>query len=366
MLKTVYGLLIASLLILTTTACTESGASEATTVAAIPAATAVASTADLTTIKTYLLDNTATLHSNTTDLQTAVNTYYQLAQAANFDYAQLWQDKPAEVTAALLAAKQAWLAASPRYEQIEGIVAGVPSLAQYDVILDAGAAGDDPDAAPFDLVLPDGRSLHHPGNLFGILEATLWGTRPDFTSGLSADLDGNGRTDFGEVLPEANILQGSAQAMSDYVSQLQTASQAWEATETDAFTALVVMIPTMNEYFESWKNSRFVAGNTSTQTDFVVISRLADIQDILSSLQVIHKGLSPLIVTVDPAQDAQIQAGLANLRTFVADIYAQEQSGKQFSAEEADLLGSEAQNRAVSLAGQVSQVAAQLNIHIQE
>lgn len=47
---------------------------------------------------------------------------------------------------------------------MEGIFASTPQLAEYDIILDAGAsAADDPaGAAPYDLSLPDGRVLPRP------------------------------------------------------------------------------------------------------------------------------------------------------------------------------------------------------------
>ena len=42
-------------------------------------------------------------------------------------------------------------AANPAYEEMEGVVAGVPELADFDVIIDAGADGSDPEnAVPFD------------------------------------------------------------------------------------------------------------------------------------------------------------------------------------------------------------------------
>ena len=126
------------------------------------------------------------------------------------------------------------------------------------------------------------------------------------------------------------------------------------------------MVPTMNEYFGSWRDSRFVAGEASTQRDFVAISRLADIQDILGGLEVVYSEVQPLVATVDEAQSAQIATDLSELKSFVADIYAQENDGKRFTPEEADLLGAEAQNRATAITGQVSQVAAQLNIDVQE
>jgi hypothetical protein len=356
-------LLLISLLLLTS--CVSVAAPTAEPVAQVADS---AAGADLSGIKTYLLDQAAALAQSSAVLKQASDGYYELAQAANFDYAALWAAQPAEVSQLLLDAKAAWTKSSPLYEQMEGIVAGVPSLADYDVILDAGASGEeDPEnAVPIDLTLPDGRVLPKPGNLFGVTESTLWGTDPEYTvTDVQPDLDGNGTVDFGEALPDANMLKAGVDTLDSYVAELTTAANAWEPTESDAFTALVVMVPTMSEYFDSWKNSRFVAGEQSTQRDFVAISRLSDIQDILSSLQVVYTGVKPLVATVETTQADQLEQDLDALKAFVTDVYQQEQGGKRFTPEEADLLGAEAQNRATAIAGQVAQVAAQLNIPVE-
>lgn len=323
---------------------------------------------DLSAIKSYLLTNVNALQTNTERLSAAAQAYYDLAKAANFDYAALWSANRVETINALLGAKDAWLIASPLYEQVEGVVAGVPSLSQYDVILDAGASGaDDPEGGvPFNIDLPDGRVLERPGNLFGVLEATLWGTREDYSSSVWGDLNLNSAQDFGELLPDANVLLGAAQLMNTYTGELVTASNAWEPTPEDAFTALVVMVPTMSEYFGSWRDSRFVMGDASTQSDFVVISRLSDIGDILGGLTVIYDGVSPLVAGVDSAQDGQIRQDLVDLQAYVGDLYTQEQGGRVFKPEEADLFGSEAQDRAQAITGQIAQVAALLNIPLPE
>jgi hypothetical protein len=332
-----------------------------------PVAEATSNT-DLSGIKSYLLGKSSELTNSSQALKEASDKYFSLAESAGFDYTALWAANPAEVSAALNDAKSAWMAASPLYEQMEGIVAGTPSLAEYDVILDAGTSGeDDPEGAvPFDLTLPDGRILPKPGNLFGVLESTLWGTYADFTSGIEADLDGNDSVDFGEKLPDANVLKAGADALDKYTTELGTASSEWQPTESDAFTALVVMVPTMSEYFNSWKNSRFILGEASEQRDFVVISRLSDIQNILGSLQIVYGEVKPLVESTDSAQAAQIEQSLVDLKSFVADVYAREQGGYQHTPEEADLLGAEAQNRATAIAGQVAQIAAKLNITIEE
>lgn len=323
---------------------------------------------DLSAIKTYLLDKLAELQTGTRQLEDAAGVYYALAEAQAFDYEALWAEHRTEATDALLNARDAWLIASPLYEQVEGVVAGVPSLSEFDVILDAGASGaEDPEGGvPFDLTLRDGRVLERPGNLFGVLEGTLWGTVEAYSSGVAADLNVNSEVDFGEVLPDANVLLAAAETMNQYTTDLVAASDAWEPTPEDAFTALVVMVPTMSEYFAAWRDSRFVAGAEATRTDFVVISRLADIQDILGGLIVVYDSVSPMVTEADTNQDTQIQQGLLDLHTYVRDLYSQEQDGRVFTAEEADLFGSEAQGRAQTITGQIAQVAALLNVTLAE
>ena len=323
-------------------------------------------TADLDAIKAYLLEKTDALQESTAALLEAATQYYDLAEAAEFDYEALAENT--EAAEAVLAAREAWITSSPLYEQMEGIVAGVPSLAEYDVIIDAGASGEeDPEeGVTFDLTLPDGRILERPGNLMGVTEATLWGTREDYSSSIWVDLDGNGEEDFAELLPDANVLFAGVETLDSYAIELGEAAEAWEPTEADAFTALVVMVPTMSEYFGSWKESRFVAGDEATRTDFVAISRLSDIQDILAGLLVVYDSVSPRVAEAGGEYETQIGEGLDDLHAYVADLYTQELDGRVFTAEEADIFGSEAQDRATEITGQVAQVAALLEIEIAE
>ena len=322
---------------------------------------------DLGAIKTYLLGKTNALVVSTGNLESLSRQYYDLTKAADFDYKALWAGHPAEVSGLLANARDAWTTASPLYEQMEGIVAGTPDLAQYDVDIDAGAsAAEDPEnAVSFDITLPDGRVLEKPGNLMGVTESTLYGTFADYSSGVKADLNGDGKLEFSDLLPDANVLVASTEKMATTARDLATSARAWEPTESDAFTALIVMVPTMNEYFASWRDSRFVEGEGSSQRDFVAISRLADIQDILGGLQIVLQSVGPRISTVDAAQSEQLAARLSGLKSYVGKVYAREQSGTRFSPEEADLLGVEAQDRATALTGQLVQVAGALGVTVE-
>lgn len=349
------------------TACqaVQSPAPAASATAAAPAAPQ----ADLGGIKRFLVSQAQALKDSAAELDARSQDYYSLAKSANFDYAALWSTRSAEAMQAITAVRDAWMKASPLYEKMEGIVGGTPALAEFDVILDAGssAAEDPATAVPFDLTLPDGRVLPKPGNLFGVTESTLWGTFPAFAAqGVQADWNNDGALAFGETLPDANVLAAATAALDSNAAKLLEAAQQWEPTPTDAFTALIVMTPTMSELFSSWRDSRFVAGEASQQRDFAVISRLADITDILAGLEVIYGELQPLVNAVDSEQAAQVASGLSDLRAFVADVRSQEEAGKRFSPEEADLLGAEAQDQAATITGQLSQLAAQLQITIAE
>ncbi len=316
--------------------------------------------ADLSGVHTFLVDKSTALKDGADQLKQDSDAFYQLAQAAGFDYAALWQNQQADVIQTVQAAQADWIVISPLYEQMEGIVAGVPSTAQYDTILDAGAAGE----TGYDLTLPDGTVLPQPGNLFGLLEETLWGTNPNDVIDLSVDFDGSGQQDFGEVMPDANLLKGFADAMAEQSGALLDAATAWEPNQSEVFGALVTNVPTMSDFFNSWKTSRFVMGDQATHEDFAVISRLSDIVDNVGSWQVMWQGLAPAVD--DAARSQQILSGLDDLQAYVADLYAQEQGGKRFTPEEADLFSSEAQDRATAIVGQIAQVAAELNIQLPE
>ncbi|HRQ33034.1 MAG TPA: imelysin family protein, partial [Anaerolineales bacterium] len=98
------------------------------------------------------------------------------------------------------------------------------------------------------------------------------------------------------------------------------------------------------------------------QIGFVAASRLVDVNGILSGLGVAYDNIRPVVGSADAALDAQIHAGFADLTTYVADLYAKEQSGTVFSPEEADAFGVEAQSKATALAALVAQAAVKTNI----
>jgi len=322
---------------------------------------------DLGPIKDYLLDHSSRLAADTAKLSSQADEYYALAKSANFDYAKLLADKRDEITTLVGDMQKTYIDANPAYEEMEGVVAGVPSLADFDVIIDAGSDKSDPEnAVPFSIKTPAGKTFEQPGNFFGLIETSLWGTEPKYAAtGVEPDLNDNGKVEFGEAVPDADFLVAAAKDFATNAKDLDEAANAWQPNEQDAFTALVVMTPTMSEYFESWKNSRFVAGAKSDQSTFVAASRLQDIAGILNGLVLVYDSVEPSVNKASAEQAKQTGSDLKALHEFAVDLRDQEASGKKFTAEEADTLGSDAQDRAEAIAGQISQAAGELGIKLE-
>jgi hypothetical protein len=319
---------------------------------------------DLGAIKTYLLDHSERLSRDVAALKENAQQYRDLAEQSGFDSKRLLADNRAQAAKLLGEAKRTYRDANPAYEEMEGVVAGVPSLADYDVIIDAGGDSSDPESAvPFSIKTEDGKTFKQPGNLFFLVESALYGTEPKWSS--QADLDGDGKVAFGEALPEPRFYLAAVEEFDRQATALAASAETWSPTEQDALTALVVMTPTMSEYFEAWKNSRFVAGDQATEKSFVGASRLQDIADILGGLELIYANVQPRIAEANREQAKQTGQSLSRLEDFAARLRDQEAKGKRFSGEDADTLGREAQNRAEAIAGQITQAAEQLGIQLE-
>lgn len=316
-------------------------------------------------MSTYLNEHADSLVEHTTELEAAADDYAAIVDARDGDYEQVASSDADEAREALQTARAAFVAANPAYEEMEGIVAGVPSLEKYDVSIDAGApAADDPEnAVAFDVAVSDDRTLKQPGNYFLLNEATLYGTEPEWSSKIAFDIDGDGATtQVGDLLPDAAVLSAVTRDFAAEAKRLQADAAAYEPTDDDAFTALVVMTPTMGEYFNSWKQSRFVAGDKATERGFVAASRLSDVVGILTGLEVIRASLELRMQKADPAAATAVKTDLAALTSFVDDIRTQEADGTRFTPAQADRYGSDAQAQAEQVTARVTDIARELGV----
>lgn len=336
--------------------------------AALPAGAAEPSEAEaegLAAVRSFTLEHNAALVAEAEKLQAATSAYAALITGQGGDYEAAWSAKGPELAAAVTAIRKQWLATSNEYETIEGIVAGLPAMVKYDLILDAGNPGGQPeDVAEYDLALPDGTVLERPGNLFhGITEPLMWGT-DDTHVKLKADLDGDGKTGAGEVLFDANLAVGATEALVFWAKALETDMKAWEPGRNDAFTAVVTMTPTVGDYFAEWKDSHLAGGLGAA---FVARSRLADVTGIMGGCQRMYvDAVSPVLAEGgDTALDASIRGGFDELLALVAETRAREEAGETFGAEEADALAAESQDIAERIVAQVLQAAAKYDVQIE-
>ena len=128
------------------------------------------------------------------------------------------------------------------------------------------------------------------------------------------------------------------------------------------------MTPTMSEYFEAWKNSRFIAGDKATEKAFVAASRLQDIARHPRRPRArLRQRRAARSRRRTPQQAQQTGDDLTKLHALRRRGCATEEAGgKKFTAEDADTLGTEAQERAEAIAGQISQAAGKLGHRAQE
>ena len=317
----------------------------------------------LANVKQFTLDHNRLLVAQAELLEEALADYADVIASHGGDYAAAWAADGAVLAKQVASIRTLWLEASTQYETIEGIVAGIPSTAKYDLILDAGNPGTEAeDVAEYDLTLPDGTVLQRPGNLFhGITEPLFWGMN-EAGMKLPADLDGDGKVVRGEMLFDANLGLGAAQALAYWAKALEADMDAWTPNREDAFTSVVVMTPTVGDYFGEWKESQFITGEIGA---FIARSRLADVQGIMGGCRKMYsEAISPVVAVDDGDLDTRIRAGFEELLTLVDDTHAREAAGTKFGVEEADALGNEAQEIADRIVAMILQAAAKAGVQI--
>ncbi|MHC8495044.1 imelysin family protein [Thalassospira sp. SM2505] len=317
----------------------------------------------LENVKQFTLDHNERLISQAGLLENAVSAYADIIASHDGNYAAAWQAKGPVLAGQIQNIRTLWLEASNQYETIEGIVAGIPETAKYDLILDAGNPGtENEDIAQYDLTLPDGTVLSRPGNLFhGITEPLFWGMEESHIK-LVADLNDDGKQAPGEMLFDANLGLGAAQALTHWAKKLHSDMSVWKPNRDDAFTSVVTMTPTVGDYFGEWKESQFITGEVGA---FVAQSRLADVQGIMGGCKKMYfNAISPVVSADNPDLDSRIKSGFEELLSLVEDTYAREKSGEKFGIEEADALGNEAQDIADRIVAMILQAAAQNKVNI--
>jgi len=240
------------------------------------------------------------------------------------------------------------------YETVEGIVAGVPSLADYDIYLDAGVpAAEGPDSvAPVVLDLGNGKKIEKQGSLFTyIIEPALWGGDKRWVTPV-----GDGKT-----MPKPEVIAAAAKDVHKKLGELVADAKAWNASVSDCFGAMVVMTPTLSDYFEDWKESRYAADKSGR---FQAVSRVSDMRGIMGSCQVMYEAVEKSVAEKDKALAKSVSSGFKGIMSFLDKIEAREKQG-EIKGAEIDELATQAKEKTDKLVPQIEQSAAVSGVKIQ-
>jgi hypothetical protein len=326
----------------------------------------VANVSNVEGVKTYLLATLQSVDRAAEEFVINSTAYAKIIDAHGGDYAKAFAAAGPELRAIVGKMQENYKAMdSFGYERVEGIVAGVPRLADFDIYLDAGvpraeASADSP-AAPVTLDLGHGRKIVEEGSLFTyIIEPTLWGTQPKFV--VPVDLDGDGTVRPKESLPKADVLTAAAKDVRAKIAGLIKTSREWKPTVEDCFGAIIAMTPTLSGYFDDWKESRYAP---ETSGRFTAVSRVSDMRGIMESVSVLYDAVHRKVSEKDGALAKSIKAGFTNILAFIDRVEAREKkAGGKLTPAEIEELTSQAKEKSDKLVPQVEQAAAILNIKL--
>jgi hypothetical protein len=337
----------------------------------IPALGAIHASAESSTlspgsndVKGYLLATLTKMEQASDEFLANALAYQKLVDANGGDPAKAFAQSPDEVLRLVTALRENYKAMdSFGYETIEGIVAGVPRLSDFDVYLDAGVpkdqAGGGTPVAPVVLTLPGGSKIDREGCLFTyLIEPMLWGSNKKLV--VPVDLDRDGKIGPRESLPRADIIITVARDVRTKIHELHASAIAWQPSTSDYFSAIITMTPTLSGYFDDWKESRYAP---ETSGKFSAISRVSDMRGIMFSVAVLYGAVHAKVAAKDPALAKSIQRGFEDILAFIDRVDQREKkAGAIMTPAEVDELGEQAKQKADKLVPQVEQAAALLDL----
>lgn len=314
---------------------------------------AIPPVSDAAGVKNYLVTTVTFMNGAAQEFVKNSDAYAKLVAESGGDYAKVYADHKADATALVDKMRENYKTMdSFGYETIEGIVAGVETLSKFDVDMDAGVpATEGPDdVAQITLKLSNGETIDKQGSLFTyIIEPALWGGDKRWVS--PVDLDGNGKLENRESLPKAEVLTAAAAVAQERIGKLLTDCQAWQPTKADFFGAMTLMTPTLSEYFEDWKESRFAAEQSG---HFYAVSRISDMRGIMQSCAIMFKAVAGEVEGKDKALATSVATGFDDIFSFLDKIAVREKAG-DLTLAEIDEMATQAKDRTDKLVPQIEQ-----------
>jgi hypothetical protein len=309
-----------------------------------------------TSVKSYLLKKLEKMTTASEDFVKNSEAYSALAARHGGSVEAAYKADPEQVEKLVARLQDDYKAMdSFGYETVEGIVAGVPALADYDIYLDAGVpASEGPeDVAPVVLVLGNGEKIHKQGSLFTyIIEPMLWNGDKRWVT----LLDGGKKS-----LPRPEVLAAAARDASEKLGKLLADAKSWNASVSDCFGAMVVMTPTLSDYFEDWKESRYSKEKSGR---FQAVSRVSDMRGIMGSCQVMYQAVVEKVAEKDKSLAKSVDSGFKVIMAFLDKIEAREKQG-EIKGAEIDELATQAKEKTDKLVPQIQQSAAIIGVKVE-
>jgi hypothetical protein len=336
----------------------------------------------LSVVKTYLVDIVQKMDDAGHDFVTNAAAYQKIIDDANGDYDKAASEHGVEL-GELVKKMQAdfGIYHNHGYETVEGIVAGTKKMVWFDNYLDGGVpaneASTDSPESPLVLRAKDGTMIsNHNGNLFHyVIEPTLWGTRTFFLKKLSPDAQAklkeeyetslNTKLSAGPVaLPRADVLTAASLDCAAKLDRLLQVCQDWQPSLGECIGALVWMTPTLNGYFDDWRDSRY---NPVATGHYVAESRVLDMKGIMYSLKITCDAILPQLQPKNPGLADQLKYEYDNIISFIERVEQRDaKSGYRMSIPAIEELAEEAKTMTDQLQPQLRQMAAILNAEIPE
>ena len=307
-------------------------------------------------VKSYLLKSLEKVTEASQDFVANSEAYSALIAANGGSIEAAYKAEPKKIEQLIAKMQENYKAMdSFGYETIEGIVAGVPSLADYDIYLDAGVpASEGPeDVAPVVLDLGNGQTIDKQGSLFTyIIEPMLWGGDSRWVT----PVDGGKK-----LLPRPEILAAAANDVNKKLGELLADAKAWNASVSDCFGAMIIMTPTLSDYFEDWKESRYAKEKSGR---FQAVSRVSDMRGIMGSCQVMYEAVEGQVAEKDKSLAKSVGAGFKGIMSFLDKIEKREKQGEIRGAE-IDELATQAKEQTDKLVPQIEQSAAVVGVKVE-
>lgn len=334
-----------------------------TATAAVISQSADAAVRDVNDVKSYLVETVGGMQAAAVDFVKNAESYAAIIDAYDGDYAAAHAEKAAEIDNLVAAMQENYKAMdSFGYETVEGIVAGVDPLAHYDIYLDAGVpdAEGAEDVADVVLTLRNDEKIERQGALFTyLIEPALWGGDERWIVPL--DLDGDGTITARESLPKVEVLLAVSADAKKHIDSLLADSKSWEPSSDDCIGAMIVMTPTLSDYFEDWKESRYAEEKSGR---FFAVSRVSDMRGIMGSCEIMYQAVDPQVAGKDPALAKSIRVGFDQIMAFLERIGNRETSDAEtITLAEIDEMASQARTHTDKLVPQIEQAQALIEIN---